>query len=76
MKKIELMEIEEREYFIDSVGHDLKTPLISIKGYSQLLTDERIFNDSEKRERYLKIIHQNADRLHEVIVELQIKLRK
>lgn len=67
---------KEKEDMLDSIGHDFKTPLTSIKGFSQLLTDETISSDSTKRLHYLDIISKNSDRLCETVQNLEIALRR
>lgn len=57
-----------RRQFTDNVTHELKTPLTSILGYSQLIT-----NDIAKEEdikKFVKIIENNASRLLEMIDDI------
>ena len=57
-----------RRQFTDKVTHELKTPLTSIIGYSQLIT-----NDIARREdvkRFVGIIEQNAENLMEMINDI------
>ena len=57
-----------RRQFTDNVTHELKTPLTSIIGYSQLIT-----NDIARREdvkRFVGIIEQNAENLMEMINDI------
>lgn len=46
---------------ITNISHDLRTPLTSIKGFSELLTDTSL-SDAEKQE-YLSIIQRKIDNL-------------
>lgn len=46
---------------ITNISHDLRTPLTSIKGFSELLTDSSL-SDAEKQE-YLSIIQRKIDNL-------------
>ncbi len=58
----------DRRQFTDNVTHELKTPLTSIIGYSQLIT-----NDIARREdikRFVGIIEQNAETLMEMINDI------
>ncbi|MEM7676782.1 MAG: ATP-binding protein [Myxococcota bacterium] len=48
--------------FVSSVSHDLRTPLTSIRLFSETLREERYANDSERRE-FLQIIIDEAERL-------------
>lgn len=57
-----------KSIFLSNVSHDLRTPLNSICGFSNLLTDNNI-TDSEKIE-YINIINTNSDLLINLISDL------
>lgn len=65
MKKLEQM----RADFVANVSHELKTPLTSIKGFSETLLDGAMHNE-EHLKRFLEIIRQESDRLHRLIQDL------
>lgn len=52
--------------FVANVSHELKTPLSSIKGAAELLTDE-VVESPEDRRRYLKIILDEANGLGNLV---------
>ncbi len=52
--------------FVANVSHELKTPLSSIKGATELLTDE-VVESPEDRRRYLKIILDEANGLTNLV---------
>lgn len=58
-----------KDEFISLVSHDLRTPLTSVIGYTELLLeeDERI---DEERRNYLEIVSRNADRLLKLVDDL------
>jgi signal transduction histidine kinase/HAMP domain-containing protein len=56
-----------KDDFIANVSHELKTPLISIKGYGELLHDEKIGTLSDVQKQSLQAIIRNADRLTRLI---------
>lgn len=56
---------------ITNISHDLRTPLTSIKGFSELLTDSSI--SDEERKEYLGIIQKKIDHLN-MIVDLFYEL--
>lgn len=67
----ELMKLDKlKDQFTSITAHELKTPLTSIKGFIQLLSDKKIFNDINKREKYFKIIIDDANRLSKLITDI------
>ena len=50
-----------RKEFISDVSHDFQSPLLNIKGYSDLLLDENL--SVEQRKNYAKVIQSETDRL-------------
>ncbi|KAF1305063.1 sensor histidine kinase [Candidatus Enterococcus willemsii] len=58
-----------RRELISNISHDLKTPMTSITGYVEGLIDG-VANTEEKRQRYLKTIHEKSITLNELIDEL------
>ena len=52
---------------VANVSHELRAPLASIKAYTELLLDELEGDDRDVRQRFLKVIDQETDRLTELI---------
>lgn len=75
-KNKETRENEEMETikFINLLLHNLKTPLTSIKGFSQLINVQKEI-DSEKKEHYIQIVSQNTEKLCIRLIELESILR-
>ena len=62
-KKLEKM----RSQFVANVSHELKTPLTSIKGFSETL---RYVEDEETRNKFLNIINEESERLTRLINDI------
>ncbi|WP_026563348.1 two-component system histidine kinase PnpS [Bacillus sp. UNC41MFS5] len=65
IKKLEQM----RKDFVANVSHELKTPVTSIKGFTETLMDGAM-NNKETLETFLSIILKESDRLQTLIQEL------
>ena len=58
----------ERDEFMASISHDLRTPLTSVKGFLGAIQDGTI--PVESRQHYLNIVFQEVDRLQKLIDNL------
>ncbi|MBS4958195.1 MAG: HAMP domain-containing protein [Clostridium sp.] len=65
IKRLENM----RSEFVANVSHELKTPLTSIKGFSETL---RYVDDAETKNKFLNIIDKEAERLTNLINDILI----
>ncbi|WP_294134033.1 ATP-binding protein [uncultured Clostridium sp.] len=65
IKRLENM----RSEFVANVSHELKTPLTSIKGFSETL---RYVDDSETKNKFLNIIDKEAERLTNLINDILV----
>jgi len=68
-RKLKALDVQKDE-FISVAAHELKTPLTSIKGFTQVLNDKTIFSDTEKSSHYLDLISKNTERLYDLVVDL------
>jgi two-component system phosphate regulon sensor histidine kinase PhoR len=59
-----------RRDFVANVSHELKTPLTSIRGYSETLAGMPEFEGNDLAKRFLTKVEHNADRLHHIIEDL------
>ncbi|MBN8202796.1 sensor histidine kinase [Bacillus sp. NTK034] len=58
----------ERNDFLASISHELRTPLTYIKGYADIVHKRNL--SIEDRYKYLKIIHEETNRLSDLIKDL------
>lgn len=56
--------------FVAHVSHELRTPLTSIKSFAELLMDDRHGSDPPTRDKYLRVIDKESDRLARLISDL------
>jgi two-component system phosphate regulon sensor histidine kinase PhoR len=66
LKKLDV----EKDRFISIAAHELKTPMTAISGFAQLLKNEKIIEDKERREKYLKIIEEEIKRLAKLVTDV------
>ncbi len=55
--------------FVSNVSHELKTPLASIKGFTELLLDGAL-EDGEKARHFISSVNKEADRLARLVKSL------
>lgn len=68
---VELKQLNEfRSNLIDTVSHELRTPLTSIQGYTSRLLRQDIVIDEETKQKSLRIIKEQSERLKRLIEDL------
>ena len=60
---------EMRKEFVANVSHELKTPLTSIKTYSETLLDEGAVEDEESK-KFLQVILSESNRMSKLVSDL------
>lgn len=68
-KKLKETSERLRKEFVRNIAHDLKTPLSSIIGYSNIIKNNPNINE-ENLNKYISIIENNGERANEMIMEL------
>jgi len=58
-----------RREFVANVSHELKTPLTSIKSYTETILDGML-DDKEMTERFLSVVNSEADRMTRLVRDL------
>ncbi len=58
-----------RREFVSNVSHELRTPLSYLQGYTEALLDG-MAEDSDEKQKYLNIIHEETLRLRRLVNEL------
>lgn len=72
-KNKELKQVNEfRSNMIDTVSHEFRTPLTSILGYTSRLLRQDIQIDEETRQKSLKVIKKQSERLKRMIEDLLV----
>ena len=72
-KNKELKQLNEfRSNMIDTVSHDFRTPLTSIQGYTSRLLRQDIEIDEETKQKSLKVIKRQSERLKRMIEDLLV----
>ena len=72
-KNRELKQLNEfRSNMIDTVSHELRTPLTSIQGYTSRLLRQDIEIDEDTKQKSLKVIKRQAERLKRMIEDLLV----
>lgn len=56
--------------FISTVSHELRTPITSIKGFASTLLSAKQEIEKEKRDKYIRIIKDQAERLSRLVEDL------
>ncbi|MCK5281899.1 MAG: HAMP domain-containing protein [Nanoarchaeota archaeon] len=69
VNELESLDVKKGE-FISITAHELKTPLTSIKGFADLLQNDKIAGNAKSRKNYLNIIHHDAERLGRLITDI------
>ncbi|MBR2430231.1 GHKL domain-containing protein [bacterium] len=72
-KNKELKELNEfRSNMIDTVSHEFRTPLTSIQGYTSRLMRQDIEIDEDTKQKSLRIIKRQSERLKRMIEDLLV----
>ena len=61
-EKIKLLD-KLKDEFLSNISHELKTPLVSIKGYSEILHDETLGSLNNQQKKALSTVLRNSERL-------------
>lgn len=70
-KNVELKQLNEfRSNLLDTVSHELRTPLTSIQGYTSRLMRQDIVIDEDTKQKSLRIIKEQSERLKRLIEDL------
>ncbi|MBZ9606564.1 HAMP domain-containing histidine kinase [Clostridium estertheticum] len=70
-KKLDQM----REEWISNMSHDIKTPLVSIKGYAEILSSDEYDLSKEEINQYSKIIESKSNYIKELVDDLNLTTR-
>ncbi|WP_177165261.1 sensor histidine kinase [Methanococcoides vulcani] len=66
LKSLDVMKNE----FLSNISHELKTPLVSIKGYGELVFDGTLGSLNEQQRKAVNVVLRNSERLRRLIESL------
>ncbi|CAH0249518.1 Alkaline phosphatase synthesis sensor protein PhoR [Peribacillus sp. Bi96] len=66
---------QTREEWISNVSHDMKTPLASIHGYTELMKDNAADLTPQEMYEYTSIIHRQSIYMKELLEDLNLTMR-
>ncbi len=61
---------QAKSAFVSIVAHELRTPMTSIKGYTDLVLSGAAGGISEPQKNFLEVVKSNADRLSDLVADL------
>lgn len=64
-----------KQEWIANISHDIKTPLSSIKGYAEILSDEEYDIDKEEAKDYGVIINEKSEYIKELVDDLNLTMK-
>ena len=64
-----------KQEWIANISHDIKTPLSSIKGYAEILSDEDYDVDREEAKDYGIIINEKSEYIKELVDDLNLTMK-
>ena len=71
-RNIKLIELnEEKKYLVNILAHDLRSPLTSVLGLTEILTSSSV--SEEEKTRFLKTIKESAERMNQMISKILAK---
>lgn len=62
-----LNEVEQKQNFLNSISHDLRTPLNAVTGFAQLLTSDDMDLSAQETREYCQSILENSDMMKNMI---------
>lgn len=66
---------KSKQEWIANISHDIKTPLSSIKGYAEILSDEEYDINREEAKDYGVIINEKSEYIKELVDDLNLTMK-
>lgn len=66
---------KSKQEWIANISHDIKTPLSSIKGYAEILSDEEYDINREEAKDYGIIINEKSEYIKELVDDLNLTMK-
>ncbi|MEA3503239.1 MAG: HAMP domain-containing sensor histidine kinase [Actinomycetota bacterium] len=71
-EQLQATRLREREFLL-SIGHDLRTPLTTIRGYAEALNDGLV--NADDAGRVAEVLHMSTDRLSRLVEDIMLLAR-
>lgn len=66
----EIDEMQQKQYFLNSISHDLRTPLNAVTGFAQLMATDDIHLSAEELKEYNQAIVENSEQMKKMIASV------
>ena len=63
--------VEEKAQFVSHISHELRVPMTSIKGYTDILLKGMVGELNDQQREFLTVISKNTDRMSSLVADLR-----
>ncbi len=62
-RDVEAIDHQMRSLLLSNIAHELRTPLVAIRGYTKMILEGRAGEINDTQRRYLSVVEENIDRV-------------